>query len=152
MSEILISKSKQTMYSISICQKIYVNVSSIITKYILPPPPPSHSTVVGKEEWVFINTILTYGWTGNRTLAALVRSSTTELPKPISTVHVPPTTKFSSSHIPNNNLYKLTKVPYNIRNKAWYYNGCCTLFAHYPFTAAWFTTFCLVPTCFQKVI
>lgn len=83
-----------------------------------PPPPPSHSTVVGKEEWVFINTILTYGWTGNRTLAAQVRSSTTELPKPISTVHVPPTTKFSSSHIPNNNLYKLTKVPYNIRNKA----------------------------------
>lgn len=82
------------------------------------PPPPSHSTVVGKEEWVFINTILTYGWTGNRTLAALVRSSTTELPKPISTVHVPPTTKFSSSPIPNNNLYKLTKVPYNIRNKA----------------------------------
>lgn len=48
-------------------------------------------------------------------------------------------TKFSSSHIPNNNLYKLTKVPYNIRNKAWHYNWllhivctlslyCCVIF------------------------
>lgn len=56
--------------------------------------------------------------------------------------------KFLSLYILNNNLYKLIKVFYNIRNKVWYYNGCCILFVYYFFIVVWFIIFCLVLICF----